>query len=75
MPKLNQDQINEIKSELTNEGNVPVRFMYRGQSLQITTGELCPKGINIMNQIVYWNFTKETAKKIANWLDCKAVFS
>ena len=74
MPKLTKSQIEEIKSEMVEHG-VPVRFMYNGCSLIITTGETTSRGCNIMNQQVYWNFTKETSKKIAKWLKVKAVFS
>lgn len=73
-PKLTKEQIGEIKDEITPCGR-PVRFMFQGRSLNIVTGELCKKGINIMYQIVYWNFEEETSKKIASWLGVKAVFS
>jgi hypothetical protein len=73
VPKLTPAQIDEVKKELVKDGH-PVRFLYNGQALNIETGEVCSKGCNIFYQIVYWNFTKETAKKIAGWLGVKAVF-
>ena len=72
--KLTPEQLKEIKGELVKNG-VPVRFMRGGGSLNIVTGEATKRGTNVMHQIVYWNFTKETAKKVAAWLGVKAVFS
>jgi hypothetical protein len=74
MPKLTYEQINEVTKELVDDG-VPVRFMHNGCSLVITTGETTSRGCNVIHQQVYWNFTKETSKKIAKWLKVKAVFS
>ncbi len=71
--KLTPAQIDEIKGEMVNSG-VPVRFMKGGGSLNIETGQTTPRGANVMHQIVYWNFTKETAKKIADWLGARASF-
>lgn len=71
--KLTKDQIEEIKGEMVSKG-VPVRFMKGGGSMNIVTGEI-EKGANVMHQIVYWNFTKETSKKIAKMLGARAVFS
>lgn len=73
-PRLNQEQIDELRTELVNDG-VPVRFLYNGQALDIISGELSPKGSNVMHHPVYWKFTMDTAKKIAGWLGVKAVFS
>lgn len=73
-PKLTPEQIEEIKKETIQKG-IPVRFLFNGRNLNITNGKLLPKGINVFYQVVYWNFTKETSKKIANWLGCKAIFS
>ena len=71
--KLSPEQISEIKGEMVKNG-VPVRFMKGGGSLNIETGKTTPRGANVMHQIVYWNFTKETAKKIADWLGARASF-
>jgi len=71
--KLTSDQIAEVKGEMVKSG-VPVRFMKGGGSLNIETGKTTPKGTNVMHQIVYWNFSKETAKKIADWLGARASF-
>lgn len=71
---LTEAQIAEVKSEMVKNGT-PVRFQINGQTLNLTTGELQPRGINVLYQLVYWNFTKETAKKIAGWTNSKPVFS
>lgn len=73
-PKLTPDQVEEVQKEMVKDG-VPVRFMHGGRSINIETGEATTKGANVMFQMVYWNFTKETAKKIAKWLGVKPVFS
>jgi mannitol-1-phosphate/altronate dehydrogenase len=71
--KLTTKQIEEIKQEVVDEGS-PVRFLVNGQALEILSGDLLPKHTNIMYHPVYWNFTKETSKKIAKWLNAKPVF-
>jgi len=72
--KLTDEQIDEVKAEMVRNG-VPVRFLKGGRSMNIETGELGKRGTNIMYHVVYWNFTRDTAKKIADWLGAKAVFS
>jgi len=72
--KLTDEQKAELKTEMVSTGT-PVRFLRNGQAVNICTGDLSPKGINVMHQPVYWCFPKATAKKIARWLRCKAVFS
>lgn len=52
----------------------PVRFMHEGCSVNIETGIKCARGCNVIHQLVYWNFTKETAKKIATLTETKTVF-
>jgi hypothetical protein len=73
LSKLTGDQIKEIKGEMVSKG-VPVRFMLGGGSLDIVSGEVSAKGTNVIHQIVYWNFTKDTAKKIAKWLGARPSF-
>ena len=78
MPKLNKEQIEEIKKELVSmEEAETVRFLYHGQNLNIITGDLQPKGLNILYQIVYWHFKKETIEKILKYLgnDVKVIYS
>lgn len=72
-PKLTAEQIAEVKKEMIKTGH-PVRFLFNGQALDITTGDLASKGSNVMYHPVYWNFTKETSKKIAQWLNVKPAF-
>lgn len=74
MPALNEEQVQEARSEMIRDG-VPVRFLLDGRNLDIITGDLQPKGTNVIHQIVYWNFSRETSKKIAAWLGCTVIFS
>lgn len=77
---LNPEQIAEVKAEMVPMGT-PVRFLFSGRNLNISTGELLPRGVNVIYHHVYWNFTKATAHKILGWLndrswgEVKAVFS
>lgn len=71
---LTPKQIAEIKSEMIPSGT-PVRFQVAGQTLDICTGQLQKKGINVIHQIHYWCFSKETSLKIANWLSASPIFS
>lgn len=73
-PKLTEEQILELRAEMVREG-APVRFLHDSRALDILTGRLCSKGSNVIYHPVYWNFTRETALKIAKWLNVKAVFS
>lgn len=72
--KLTTEQKAEVKKEMVMQG-VPVRFMHEGSCVIINTGHKMKKGINVMHQQVYWNFSKKTSLKIAKWLRVKAVFS
>lgn len=72
--KLTPGQAKELHGEMVKNG-VPVRFLIGGQAIDIVSGKAASKGSNIMYHPVYWNFSKETAKKIAKWLGAKAVFS
>jgi hypothetical protein len=73
-PHLTEAQIAAVREEVIREG-VPVRFLHDGQNLNIVTGELLPRGTNVLHQMVYWGFPRSTSKKIAKWLGVKAVFS
>ncbi len=66
-PKLNNEQIGRFKVQMVGRGT-PARFLYKGQCLNIVTGELQKKGINIIYQRHYWNFTADTAREIAKTL-------
>ncbi len=66
-------EIEEIKAEFVLVG-VPVRFLHNGRNLNIVTGELMPKGVNVLYQTVYWRLTRETANKIATRRGVRAVF-
>lgn len=70
---LTDAQVAEIKAEMVALGT-PVRFQRHGCTMDIITGHCQPLGINVIHQIAYWRFTKETSKKIAKWLNVKAVF-
>lgn len=71
---LSKEQIAEVREEMV-QGGIPVRFQIGGQTVNIITGEKQPKGINVIHQIVYWNFTQATAQKIARWIGATPVFS
>ncbi len=74
--KLTDSQRLEVRSELVETKETkPVRFLSSGQALNITTGELCSKGTNVMYHPVYWTFAKATVDKICGWLGVKAVWS
>jgi hypothetical protein len=75
-PNLTPEDVMYFKGLMVSHG-IPVRFLYRGQCLNILTGELQKKGINVIFQRHYWNFTRETAKEIVLRLgqDVRAVFS
>jgi hypothetical protein len=71
---MTPEQIAEVKQEMVKDGT-PVRFQIDGRTVaNLTTLDLHTKGINVIHQTVYWNFTKETAQKIAGWIGAKAVF-
>ena len=74
MIPLTQEQIDQIKPQLVRNG-IPVRFQDAGQTCNIETGAKQRKGINVIHQLVYWNFTKEVAKQIAEWTQTKPIFS
>tara|TARA_R100000700_G_C3090531_1_gene92101 strand:- start:15 stop:236 length:222 start_codon:yes stop_codon:yes gene_type:complete len=71
---LTQEQIQHFATRLTRNGT-PVRFMIDGCSVNIETGARTPKGSNVMSQIVYWSFDRETAREIAKTIGARAVFS
>jgi hypothetical protein len=72
--KLTEEQIEQVINELVPNG-IPVRFLINGRNLNIETGELLSKNINVIHQIHYWKFSRDTSKKIAHWLGAKAIFS
>jgi hypothetical protein len=73
---LSEEEIEAIKASMVSwKDTVPVRFMYKGRNLNISSGRLMPKGINVIHQIHYWNFPRDTAKRIAKALQVQAVFS
>ena len=74
MKPLTTAEIALFRSKLVKNG-VPVRFQENGQTCNLETGEKQPKGINVIHQLVYWNFTKEDAKTIAELTGTKPVFS
>ena len=74
--KLTEEQIQEVRGEMVPADNTkPVRFLIGGQALWITSGERCSRGSNVLYHPVYWNFSHDTALKIAGWLGANAVFS
>ncbi len=75
-PSLSGEQILRFQFQMVAKGT-PVRFLYRGQCLNIVTGDLQAKGINVIHQWHYWNFTAATAREIVEALgtDVRAVLS
>jgi hypothetical protein len=63
----------EIKNQKRQE-HMPVRFLYKGQNLNIVTGRLLPKGTPVIHQMVYWGIPASVARKIEKWLGVRAVF-
>ncbi len=75
---LTDEQKAEIRNEMLPAMDPRirvVRFLVDGCNLQIGTGYLSPRGVNVLHQTCYWNFSEETSRKIAEWLGAKAVFS
>lgn len=73
---LTEDQIKELQAEMVGwREATPVRFLMDGRAVKLETGELASKGSNVMYHPVYWNFTRNTAKKVAEWTKTKVVFS
>lgn len=76
MTPLTQEQIDTIKPKLVpSKEATPVRFQFNGQTCNIESGQMQRKGINVIHQLVYWNFTKEVAKEVAGMTGTKAIFS
>lgn len=72
---LTSEQVAELKGEMVSMKEAAVvRFQVGGRCLNISSGYLQPRGINVLHQTAYWCFTRETALKIAGWLDAKAIF-
>ncbi len=73
---LTEKQIAQVQKEMKPwRDATPVRFLKDGQAVKLETGEMASKGSNVMYHPVYWNFTRVTAKKIAEWTKTKVVFS
>lgn len=74
MRALTAEEISAIKPKLVRNG-VPVRFMHEGCACNIETGAKQPKGINVIYQWHWWNFTREVAKEVAQLTGTKPIFS
>jgi len=48
--------------------NSATRIFINGQNYNASTGEVLPKGINVMYQMVYWDFTRDTAKMLKKFV-------
>ncbi len=76
MKTLTEEQRNSIIERL--DGAViatPCRFMDDGCSVDVVTGQKCKRGINAINQVVYWRFSRAIAKEIAELTGTSVVFS
>lgn len=73
---LTPGEVAMVKAEMVPpESTHPVRFQTQGLTMNIVTGYLQPKGINVIHQTHYWAFPRETALRIAALTGTKAVFS
>lgn len=64
-PSLTQEQLDKLRTyKVKKENLVPCRFMFKGQALNIYTGKLDKKGVNVMYQTHYWNFDTKLARMI-----------
>lgn len=74
-PMLTENQILEVQKEMKPwRDATPVRFLKAGRAVKLETGEMASKGSNVMYHPVYWNFDRQTARKIAVWTGTNAVF-
>ena len=71
MKILTLGQVNRYLGRQVVTGT-PVRFMNNKKSYNIITGK--EYGGNVINQLVYWHFDKNTAKEIAQLTNTKAIF-
>jgi hypothetical protein len=75
MTPLTEEQMIEVRTEMVpSKDTAPVRFMEDGCACNVVTGEKCSRGCNVIYQMVYWNFARGTAKKIASWTGTKPIF-
>ena len=72
---LTDKQIAQVQKEMKPwRDATPVRFLKDGRAVNLETGEMASKGSNVMYHPVYWNFDRQTARKIAVWSGTNAVF-
>jgi hypothetical protein len=72
---LTPDQMQKAQAEMKPwRDATPVRFLKDGRAVKLETGEMATKGSNVMYHPVYWNFDRQTARKIAVWTGTNAVF-
>jgi hypothetical protein len=72
---LTPDQMKKVQGEMKPwRDATPVRFLKDGRAVKLETGEMASKGSNVLYHPVYWNFDRQTARKIAVWTDTNAVF-
>lgn len=72
--RLTDKQLAQVEAEMIVDG-MTVRFLRNGRALNIETGESSPGYVEPRKQKFYYNFSRETAQKIAKWLGARAVFS
>ena len=67
-PKLTPQQVAKYRDRMRENGDRQIRicrFLYRGQALNIQTGDLSSRGSNVLYHRHYWRWDKETALAIA----------
>lgn len=67
---LTEEQVKYFLNKVSKDKSKckPVRFQLNGRTMNISTGELQERGINVIHQYFYWNFTNETANEIGRVL-------
>ncbi len=74
-PRLTLEQVERFSAlSVPDREATPCRFLIEGRSMNIVSGEVLGRGVHVIHQIVYWNFTRATAREIAALLGCKVVF-
>ena len=75
MNPLTLEQIDYIKAIPNGNKPTPCRFKLKGKgTVNLITGTISPIGTNIIHQMVYWNFTKEKAQAIVQYLNISGLY-
>lgn len=61
---LTMAEVREI-NEMGGQRGTVARFTHDGRGFDVLTGEHSPRGTNVLFQPVYWDLSKEQAKRAA----------